>query len=214
VFATDNSSIIKEKLSAKLQNTQIDKVTKSNDIDGLYEIDSGKNVFYTDANAERLILGHVFTLEGKDLTQQKLDEKQAQAIKEVIDLKKAIKIGNGKHEVIEFTDPECPFCRRAEAMMQDANVTKYIFFTPLPFHKVAKPLAIDILCAKDQASEYEKVMRSEKDKVELLTCKDGEEKLKEMMEIGNKFGVTGTPLLIIDGKEVRGASPEIVQLVK
>lgn len=210
----DDSSFIKDKLSAKLVNTQIDKVVQSEDIGGLYEIDSGTNIFYTDAKAERLFLGHVFTLDGKDLTQQKLDLKHAEAIKTTIDLSKALKLGNGKHEVIEFTDPECPFCRKAETMLKNGNVTKYVFFTPLAFHKLAKPLSIDILCAKNQLDEYNKVMNGEKDQAALQTCKEGEARLQEMMEIGNKFGVTGTPLFIIDGKEVRGANPVIEQMIK
>jgi thiol:disulfide interchange protein DsbC len=32
---------------------------------------------------------------------------------ETLDLDKALRIGTGKTTVIEFTDPDCPYCRKA-----------------------------------------------------------------------------------------------------
>lgn len=224
-------SDIRKKISEKLVNSPIDHISKNNEMPDLYEIHSGINIFYTDKTAEHVLIGHIFDMNGTDLTQNKIDikreamKKQAEdnqrqyelkmeSLKKNIDLTKALKIGSGKHEVIVFTDTECPFCRKADEMISEGDMTKYIFFSPLPRHKKAKPQAIHILCSKDPANEFNKAMRGELDSAKLLTCKAGEEKLEEMLKIGEKMGVQGTPLFFIDGKFVRGANPIIKNLVK
>ena len=63
----------------------------------------------------------------------------AVAAQDTLDLTKAVKIGNGKTMVIEFTDPDCPFCRKAEAYLQKrTDLTRYIFFIPLKSHPASK----------------------------------------------------------------------------
>lgn len=217
VLLADNSAQIEKKLSSELKNTKITSVNVSSDLPDLYEIHAGKNIFYTDKNADNIMIGHIFNLKGVDLTQTKIDKIMLKDIKEHLDLSKALVIGEPKktkHEIIMFTDPECPFCRKGEEMIKDANATKYIFFTPLPFHKLAKPLAEDILCSSNPSLEYTQVMNGELDRAKLKTCDAGAKRLNEMMEIGKQFGVTGTPLFFIDGKRVEGANPIIQTLVK
>jgi thiol:disulfide interchange protein DsbC len=212
----NNSAAIQEKLSSKLANTKINKVVPSTDMEGLYEVYAGQNIMYTNEKAEKVMLGHIFDLNGNDLTQQKLDVMAQESLKQNVDLTKALKIGNGKHEVIVFTDPECPFCRKADDMIKDGNMTQYIFlFTPLPSHQKTKPQSIHILCSKDQAKEYARAMKGELDNEKnLKTCKAGEEQFAAMMEISTKNGVQGTPMFYIDGKKISGANPAIVGMVK
>ena len=202
---------IKQKLEETFKNTQIEKVQKS-EIKGLYEVQmkNGK-IIYTDGNY--LMLGHIFTFDGKDITQEKIDRLMAKDIEE-IDLSKALKIGNGKTRVIEISDPECPYCRRAEKFFKNKNVSRYVFFMPLPFHKNAKPLAIHILCSDNPEKEYEKVMSGNiADK--LIYCKQGEIQLQEMEKIAKQLNVRGTPIFWVETeqgwKKIRGANPEILK---
>lgn len=233
--ANTPSSKIKQKLSAKLVNTHIDKVVPSVEIPSLYEIHMGPNIFFADENADYIMIGHIFDLNGTDLTQVKIAPKmeayqaQAQAnqmkaeeesrlriesLRKDIDLSKALKIGKGKHEVIVFTNTECHFCRDSETMIKDGDMTKYVFFTTYLAPQLSKPKSVHILCAKDPAKEYAKVMRGELDNVKLNSCQKGEERLDGMMGIAKKLGGFGTPLFFIDGKVVNGANPIIQTLVK
>lgn len=217
VLLADNSAQIMKKLSSELKNTNITSVNISTDLPELYEIHAGKNIFYTDNNASKIMIGHIFNLNGVDLTQAQLDKIMQKDMKEHLDMSKALVVGNPKktkHEIIMFTDPQCPFCRKGEEMIKDANATKYIFFTPLPMHNLAKPLAIDILCSSNPPLEYTKVMNGELDGAKLMTCDAGAKRLNEMIKIGEQFGVTGTPLFFIDGKRIEGANPIIQNLVK
>jgi thiol:disulfide interchange protein DsbC len=50
-----------------------------------------------------------------------------------IPLEKGIKIGDGKSVVIEFTDPDCTFCRKAADWLEKnrEGVTRYVFLYPI-----------------------------------------------------------------------------------
>jgi len=210
----DISTKIFEKMSKNLPNTKIDKVVPSFVMNGMYEVYAGKNILYSNEFAERVIVGHIFSFEGEDLTQKQLDMVELEVIKKSLDLSKALKIGNGKHEVILFTDTECPYCRKSEQLIKDGDMTKYVFFTPLPFHKKATPQSIHILCSKNPQEEYKKAMDGKLDDVKLTNCKVGEDHLKEMMKFGEILQVAGTPLFYIDGKKISGANPALTDMVK
>lgn len=208
---------IKLIMSEKLPNTPVDEVTPS-PFAGLYEVWTGRNVIYMDTAGEYMIMGHQFDFNGNDISQAKINTKTMELIKKDIDLTKALKIGNGKHEVILFTDPQCPFCRRAEEFMKDGDVTKYVFFyTPIPSHTMTKPMSVDVLCSKDVENQYNKAMSGGLDSAkanDLVSCQEGVRRYDEMKIVAEKIGIPGTPFLIIDGRTIEGAQPVIPSLVK
>lgn len=177
---------------------------KESEVKGLYEIYAGKNILYTDGQV--LIFGHIFSPAGKDLTQIKLLESN-------LDLSIALKIGNGSKKVIEITDPECPFCKVAEDYFHNANVTRYIYFMPLPMHKKAPALSEHILCSKDPEKEYHNIMKGNFPK-QLLQCESGQKQLENMMAQSSSLGVQGTPVFFIDGQKITGADPKIKNLIQ
>lgn len=218
VLSADTNSI-KLNLEKKLPNTPIAKVVASEEMRGLYEIHSGKNIFFTNDEAESFIVGHIFSFDGKDLTQIKIDklnEATANQQYEQIDLSKALKIGNGKDVVVEFTDPDCPWCRKAETMLKNKDITKYVFFFPLDMHPKAKAKAVHILCSKNQSDAYQNVLdgKMDSDKAKLLDCKEGNDALKKMLGVASSVGVQGTPLIFVNKTRFNGASPEIEKMLK
>jgi thiol:disulfide interchange protein DsbC len=63
-----------------------------------------------------------------------------------IDAGKSITIGSGAKTVFEFTDPDCPYCRKASKYFEGrTDVTRHVFFYPLPRHPKAKDKAQYIL---------------------------------------------------------------------
>jgi len=93
-------------------------------------VEAGGNIFYTDG--KHLLFGHIFDTGGRDITQEAVNRIMEKRVESEANLDDALRIGNGRHRVIEFTDPLCPFCRQAEKMMDGADMTRYIFFYPLP----------------------------------------------------------------------------------
>lgn len=126
---------------------------------------------------------------------------------ETLDLKKAVKIGSGKIMVIEFTDPDCPYCRRAEAYFQGKGdrVTRYVFFIPLKQHPDAKAKVQYVLSAKDKARAFQEVSSDSFDKRKLKQITPAGKRLqKEHEAIARANKMTSTPTFIIYGRIIEG----------
>jgi thiol:disulfide interchange protein DsbC len=176
-------------------------------VQGLYEVVSGSQILYYAPGPEYLIYGPMITLEGRNLTEERVLEILEQGLKKV-PLEKAIRVGRGPHKVIEITDPDCPYCRRASAFLSERNdVTRHIFFFPLAMHPNAEAKVRQIFCAEDRGKAYEEAMTGKLDDMKFTPCKTAavEDLLKAHREIGDRVGVTGTPLFLIDGQVILGA---------
>lgn len=143
---------------------------------------------------------------------------------------------NAKVTVIEFSDFECPFCKRSQEVnkrLRDKYKDKiqWVFRDfPLDFHENAMYAHMAANCAipQDKYWEFfdiifENTGNLEKNNVDYLATKAGLDKTKynecmkdeekliaeihaDMAE-GQKFGVTGTPAFFINGIFVSGALP-------
>ncbi len=123
-----------------------------------------------------------------------------------MDLTKALKTGSGPTVVIEFTDPDCPFCRKGAAFFRNRkDVTRYVFFNPLPMHPQAKDKARFILSSPDRAQAYEEVMSGKMDGRKLSGITDaGTRLLDEQMAIARDARVESTPIYMICGRIIQG----------
>ena len=141
---------------------------------------------------------------------------------------------NAPITIIEFSDYECPFCKRAEASVQQVLTTygdkvRFVYRNfPLPMHKDARPAAEAALCANAQGKFWEyhaKLFASSdlsKDKLQSMAaevgldrgkfdaCFDKTEFTKAIdkdVEDGSNVGVNGTPAFFINGRMLSGAQP-------
>jgi thiol:disulfide interchange protein DsbC len=208
-----------ESLKKNFPAVPFDTITPSH-IPGLYEVIAGQQIFYYAPDSECIVGGPIVMKGGRNLTEEKfrvLEQKRlsamAQKLKE-LPLDKALKIGSGKNTVIEITDPDCSFCRRAAQFFQGrTDVTKYIFFYPLDMHKDAGTKIRYILCAKDKVNAYEDVMAGKHDDMKFQVCNDSavEALVKAHKETALALGVTGTPLFFINGQPVMGANIPLIE---
>ncbi len=189
---------------------------RSSDIPGLYEIEAGPNIIYFYPEKGLLVFGEIWTKDGRNVTAEKKAQLAAARLKDV-PLDKAVKIGNGRNKVIEFTDPDCPYCRKASAFLKGRDdVTLYVFFFPLPIHKEAEAHARYVLCAADKGHALEEVMSGQLDGKGVPACPDGKADalLREHKDLGTKLGVRATPAFWINGQYVAGANiPAIEDLL-
>ena len=125
---------------------------------------------------------------------------------EGIDFDKALKIGSGKIMVIEFTDPDCPYCRKAyQYFLTRTDVTLYIFFNPLSSHQHAREKAQYILSSDDRERAYAEVMAGLFDSVSPAGITEkGKKLLEEQTAIANKLGINEVPVFMISGRIVKG----------
>jgi len=126
---------------------------------------------------------------------------------DTLDLDKAVRIGKGKTMVIEFTDPDCPYCRKAEAYFQGKGnqVTRYIFFVPLANHPESKGKVQYILSAKDKERAYLEVIAGTFNKSKLAgITPEGIRLQKEHQEIARANKMNSTPTFMIYGRIIEG----------
>ncbi len=130
----------------------------------------------------------------------------ASAWGETLNLDKALKIGTGKTTIIEFTDPDCPYCRKAyQYFLTRPDVTLYIFFNPLSSHQNARQKAQYILSSDDRERAYAEVMSALFDTTPPEGVNDkGKRLLEEQMAIAQKMGIMEVPVFMIYGRIIKG----------
>jgi protein-disulfide isomerase len=136
--------------------------------------------------------------------------------------------------IIEFTDFQCPFCKRSQDTIKQIEQTygnKIAFVErqyPLPFHNRAKPSAEAALCAKDQGKFWEmhdklfpsqsledadikrfatEVGLNQKKFDQCLTEHKYAARIDADIADGQRYGVRGTPHFFINGRPISGAQP-------
>lgn len=211
--AKDNFKSETDNLKKNFPNLKVDSVSES-PIKGLYEIVAGNQVFYFSPDGY-LMFGEIWSKDGKNLTAEIRDKVLAEKVKS-IPLDKALKIGSGKHQVIEFTDPDCPYCRKVdEFLAKRTDVTRYVFFFPLrQIHPDAEKKSQYILSQKDREQAFREIISGALDGKPLPEPAHKNEMLEEMDQVAKSVGVRGTPALWIDGIAVNGADiPRITALL-
>jgi thiol:disulfide interchange protein DsbC len=205
--AAQSEAEVRQALAKTFPGMKVGEI-RGSDIPGLYEVEAGSNVIYFYPDKGLLVFGEIWTRDGKNVTAERRAQLASAKIKE-LPLDKAVKIGNGRNKVIEFTDPDCPYCRKAAGFFKGRDdVTLYVFFFPLPIHKDAEAHARYVLCAADKAHALEEVMNGQLDGKEAPACTDKkvDALLKEHMDMGSKLGVRATPAFWINGQYVAGAN--------
>lgn len=196
---------------------KVDSITESQ-IKGVFEIVSGQNVFYFYPEKDLLLVGDIYTKAGQNITGEKkralkakLQEQSLAKLKD-LPLEKAVKVGNGPKTVIEFTDPDCPYCRRAsEALKSRTDITRYVFLTPLAHPNAAAKVQY-ILASKESEKAYHEMMEG---KPLPATATEYSKEIKalaaEHLEFARSLGVDGTPTFFINGQQVVGADMERIE---
>jgi len=188
-----------------LRQAKVDEVNPS-PISGLFEVRSGRNIFYSDADGSHFFIGgHMIDTEAKkDLTKARMEELN-RIDWSALPLDKAVVSGDkdGKLKLAVFTDPECPYCRNFEKeLAQLKGVQVYSFLFPLNFHKHARGWSSAIWCSKNQHKMLTDIMVNNADP-EAGTC---DTPIDEIIALGKKLGISGTPTMIAgDGRLTSGA---------
>ncbi len=203
---------ITDQLKASYPRLTYDAI-RNTDVDGLYEITAGNNILYYYPTKDYLVFGEIWNKAGKSLTAARREEVAAEKVKE-LPLEKAVVLGNGKNTIIQFTDPDCPYCRKVYSYLETVPDTKqYVFFLPLPMHRDAEAKVKQILCAKDRSQAFKEAMSGGFDNRPLTGCQNQEAAalLQEHKQIAQRMGINGTPFLMVNGTMVNGADIPAIQ---
>ncbi|TAM08577.1 MAG: DsbC family protein [Paraburkholderia sp.] len=199
-----------DKLKATLQarlgsDTEIKSITKA-PMAGLYEVNLGTQVVYTDAKGEYVLLGDLVDMKtGRNLTEARRSEINRVDFAS-LPLANAVKVvkGNGSRKIAVFSDPYCSYCRQLENSLKSVdNITVYTFLYPIltPDSSVK---AKQIWCSADRGKAWEQWMLERRAPTAAGNCNTTA--LDSNLALGEKMNLTGTPTVILaDGRRLPGA---------
>lgn len=176
-------------------------------VDGIYEIVTQKNEYlYFAPRSGHIFAGELWDSGGQNLTRASKARDMTDKLA-MLPLDKAIKIGDGPNQVVEVSDPDCPFCRDgSEFFSSREDVTRYVFLFPLDrIHPQAEAKSRYILSAEDQESAYEDVYSGEYDNKPLPAFQDNG-LLDLHRQVASEMGINSTPRFWINGKYVSGTN--------
>ena len=178
---------------------------KSSVVDGLCEaivtLNGQKRVLYTDRKGLFIINGQIFSVKDRtNITRSTIQElnRFTQAQLKVLDNLVAFEKGDGK-TLYFVTDPMCPYCKKAERILEELMNqgkirVKFLLF-PLRFHKGAKEQCISIICDKKGLDGLKTQYRSNNQ------CEAGKKQVEDTIKFLQQKGITGTPTYIfMDGR--------------
>jgi thiol:disulfide interchange protein DsbC len=175
-------------------NVKVDAVSKTA-YGGLYEVRSGTDIFYTDAEAHYMFVGKVVDLGTlQDLTRARADELAAIRFGD-LPLDMAIKTvkGKGQRVMAVFEDPNCPYCRKLHETLRGVdNVTVYTFLMNILSDDSAVK-SKNIWCAADRSQAWQDWMLSAKPApIAPANCSTPNE---QVLALGRKLHLQGTPTI-------------------
>ncbi|WP_067736547.1 DsbC family protein [Novosphingobium naphthalenivorans] len=173
----------------------------------IYQAFAGGRVIYYAPASGHIVFGTVYDKNGLNVTAL---AQQASARKrfDLIDPQKALAIGpDNAPTVIEFTDPDCPYCRAldrfwAAKAAEGKPVRRLIYFVS-QIHPGSAAKAEHILCSKDQAAAFHAIYAGAAPGT-LLTCPEGKARVADDAGLVKAMGIGGTPTLIAGGKLIPG----------
>ena len=190
------------------QEFKVESIQALKEIPGLCEVvikvDVQPLVFYTDKEMRYVLAGNLISLaDKKNITR----ERQQKFMKVSQDLLKELekhkdfafgKVGSQKY-IYLFTDPDCPFCKRSEPIVEkwanEKGVEVRVILFPLPIHPQAFEKSVALVCDKKGWEEYKSGYNSNNQ------CEDGRKKIESKLKLAEKYGINGTPTFIgMNGK--------------
>ncbi len=206
-----------EAVRAKVQETipglAADAI-RASEVPGLYEVQDGANFGYVTADGKYLIEGDLLNLAtGESLTENR---RKADRVARLDALGEDNMIvfapaGRTRHVVTVFTDVDCGYCRKLHSEMAQYNAAgieiRYLSYPRSGPKTESFQKAEAVWCSADRKTALTQA--------KLGASVKGGEKCEDVVQrewqLGNDFGLRGTPLLVLeDGSIVNGYLPPAV----
>jgi thiol:disulfide interchange protein DsbC len=187
---------------------KIDGITKTGFL-GLYEVriatEEGTRIVYTDEAASYFFIGNIYDNKTQtDITESRLRRLNAIRFAD-LPLAQAFKVvrGKGSRQLVYFSDPRCPYCRRLDQELAKVDdVTVHVFLIPIIAPDSAA-VSKAVWCAPDRGKAWLELMLNE---VEPPAPKANcDTPLEKNLALSRKYRINGTPTMVFpDGQRVAG----------
>ncbi len=208
VQAADDYDELRAALKMIIPDTEPDAISESG-LKGIYEVSFGAEVIYISGDARYLINGSLIDLKtGENLTEGKRAEGRLRLLESVDEKDMVIYAPeNIKHTITVFTDIDCGYCRRMHSEMAELNnlgiAVRYLFFPRAGLNSKSYVKAVSVWCSDDPLQAMTDAKNGK-----AIPEKSCDNPVDEHMVLVRKFGITGTPTLVMeDGQVVPGYIP-------
>ena len=178
-------------------------------VEGLKELITNKGVLYASPDGQFLMQGTLIDLNNRsNLTEQALNGVRQSGLKEYEDSMIVYKAPEEKHSITVFTDISCGYCRKLHRELDDlleSGITvKYLAFPRGGMQGSGYADLMNVWCAKDQ----QEALTEAKSGADTQIVKDCSAPVAEHYQLGQSFGISGTPAIILeDGTMIPGYQP-------
>lgn len=210
---TLNKAQIKQLLQAKFPSASIQHIAPS-EIDGLYSFVLQGDLYYIANNGKYLLKGQMLdisTPKVRNLSSERMAEIQKKEspmrMEEISKLDESsmvvYKAPNEQHVITIFTDVDCGFCQKLHRERQDyldLGITlRYLAFPRAGLDSKSADKLRGIWCASDQQTAMTDAKI--RNKYRNGSCQTP---FKEHMALVRKFGLNGTPGIILENGDLIG----------
>lgn len=205
---------VRARVVAKLPGASPADVAAS-PIPGLYEVTMGGLIAYVSADGKYLVSGSIYDLATEsNLTAKRRNDARSKALAAAREDQMIVfSPANPKMTVTVFTDVDCGYCRKFHSQIADLNKAgvrvRYVPFPRTGPGTESWRKAESVWCASDRKDALTRAKRGEE--VKSKNC--GDAMIKAGFEMGEDFGLEGTPAIYTQSGEYIGGFLTPEQLV-
>jgi thiol:disulfide interchange protein DsbC len=184
------------------------KAVADSAVPGMLQVQTDKGLFFMSENKQYLFEGNIYDLKNKTLVNEDiLKDIRKAGVKQFDDSVIEFKAADEKYVIHVFTDTSCGYCRKLHNEMADLNkagiTVRYLAFPRGGIQSATYDELQSIWCAKDAKQALTDAKSGKA--VKQASCKNT---VAQQYELGQSFGINGTPALILpDGRLIPGYQP-------
>lgn len=193
-----DEAAIKASLSNLMPDAKADSI-KPSEIPGLMEVISGASIYYFSEDGRFVVQGQIIdAMAKKNITDSKLGAVRKAALDKVgADKMIVFKPENSKYQITVFTDIDCGYCRKLHSeidqYLAQGITVRYMFFPRAGKGSDSYKKAVSVWCSADKAKALTAAKKGEG--LETKTC---DNPVDMHMQLGEEFGMSGTPMIVTE----------------
>lgn len=197
---------VRASLKQQIPGMAVENVAPS-PLPGLYEVIADGQIYYVNESATHLIQGSIIDLESRNnLTEQRLGGVHLNLIESIGEDDMLIYEPEESIDraITVFTDTSCPYCSKLHNeidVLLDAGVrVRYLLYPRAGVDSPTFEELRSVWCSDDQQTAMTTAKSGGK-----VTPAECDNPIEEHMEVAQKVGLRGTPLIYLDnGKQIPG----------
>lgn len=198
----EGAARVRNSLRMLIPNLTVDSVSPS-PVPGLYEVTFGSHIVYVTGDGKYLVQGEITDLMTRESVTERREQGLMQSAIEGLDEKDMIVYGDKDlpHTVTVFTDIDCGYCRKLHRQIGDYNKrgirVRYLAYPRAGVGSASYREAVSVWCAEDPKTAMTLAKSGKK-----VPSRECENPVSEHFQLGQDFGIRGTPTMVLDDGEL------------